>query len=106
MEYKKCLIRKPCDREGFYHPDSESGRNAAGASLDSLGLKARRKILFLYDFGDEWLFYVTVKRVETVPEAPATRVIQSSGRLEQYPVWDEDEWEEDLGGGRRGCPGI
>lgn len=49
---------------------------------------------------------MTVKRVETVPEAPATRVIQSSGWLEQYPVWDEDEWDEELGGGRRGCPGI
>ena len=32
MEYKKCLTRKPYDREGFYHPDSESGRNAAGSA--------------------------------------------------------------------------
>ena len=90
--YMFSVTRKPYDPDGFYHPSYEERKSAACVSLDSLGLKSRRKILYLYDFGDDWMFYVTVKRVESVEEEPPVRVIQSAGQLEQYPDWDEDDW--------------
>ncbi len=93
--YMFSLTRKPYDPDGFYHPYDEDKNNAAFASLDSLGLKSRRKILYLYDFGDDWMFYVTVKRVETTEEEPPVRVIQSEGALEQYPNWNDEDWEEE-----------
>lgn len=95
--YMFSLTRKPYDPDGFYHPYDEDKNNAAFASLDSLGLKSRRKILYLYDFGDDWMFYVTVKRVETTGEEPPVRVIQSEGALEQYPNWNDEDWDEDEG---------
>lgn len=49
------LNRKPYDKEGYYHPSADGGKNAAKAKLNSLGLKVRRKFLFLYDFGDDWI---------------------------------------------------
>lgn len=59
--YMFSLTRKPYDDDGYYHPMAEKGAKADKIAIDSLELKSRRKILYLYDFGDEWMFHVTVK---------------------------------------------
>ncbi len=96
--YMFSLSKKPYG-EGYYHPmaDLDDGdKSAADASLNSLGLRTRKKLLYVYDFGDDWHFDVTVKKVETVDAPCKTAVIASQGELTQYPEWDEEDpdWDE------------
>ena len=94
--YMFSLTRKPYDDDGYYHPMAEKGAKADKAAIDSLELKSRRKMLYLYDFGDEWMFHVTVKKVVEADAPSPIRVAESRGELEQYPIWGEEEdWEED-----------
>ena len=94
--YMFSLTRKPYDDDGYYHPMAEKGAKADKIAIDSLELKSRRKILYLYDFGDEWMFHVTVKKVVEADAPSPIRVAESRGELEQYPIWGEEEgWEED-----------
>ena len=90
------VTRKPYDDDGYYHPMAEKGAKADKIAIDSLELKSRRKMLYLYDFGDEWMFHVTVKKVVEADAPSPIRVAESRGELEQYPIWGEEEdWEED-----------
>lgn len=86
--------RKPYDPNGIYHPMSEGDTLADEVRLQDVKLVVRNKYLYLYDFGDEWMFYVTVTGIrETDQEIPVT-MLQSQGDLCQYPDWEEDEEDE------------
>lgn len=90
--------RKPYDRNGYYSPYDEEGRSAAEAVLERLGLKEGDKWLYLYDFGDDWMFDVTVKSVEEGRGNAKARVLEGKGELVQYPDWEEDDgegWEDE-----------
>ena len=62
-----------------------------------------RVMLFLFDYGDEWLFLVEVTGLgRRVPRARYPKVLAKVGPSpEQYldeeedEDWDEDDWEED-----------
>ncbi len=71
--------------------------------LYSLNLKEKEKFRFVYDFGDNWIFDITVKKIIDKPGAE-TVLVKRVGELEQYPdfeEWDEDwddegeDWEDD-----------
>ena len=53
------------------------------------------KFIMLYDFGDDWVFNITVQKV--LPEKPAQTVLKSKGKIRQYPSWDDDDedWEDE-----------
>ncbi|MFA6941484.1 MAG: hypothetical protein WCQ54_11005 [Clostridiaceae bacterium] len=93
--YLFSLNRKPYDEEGYYHPSADGGKNAAKAKLNSLGLKVRGKFLFLYDFGDDWMFDITVKKVQQSEVRTITFVTEENGELKQYPDWEDESFEED-----------
>lgn len=93
--YMFSLSRNRYDSEGYYHPEVTGRKNAAKVSLNELNLKDRNKFLFVYDFGDEWLFDITVKKIEQSDILSLTHVKEQSGRIEQYPAWDEEEWEDE-----------
>lgn len=98
--YMFSLTRKMYDPGGYYAPGADEGRKAAETSLDELGLSVRKKILFLYDFGDDWCFTITVKKKAEADKKGKTLVTEGAGELEQYPDpedWDEwdDEWDDD-----------
>lgn len=104
--YMFSLSRKPYDREGYYHPYSNCGIPADRAVLSELGLKSRNKFLYLYDFGDEWIFYITVNKIRETKETAKTRVTEAVGELEQYIdeglFEDEEEEEEETDEGECG----
>ena len=54
-------------------------------------------MLFLFDYGDEWLFRVKVIGLgERVTGARYPKVLAKVGPApEQYPAWDEDDEEDD-----------
>ncbi len=93
--YMFSLSRNRYDSEGYFHPEVKDKKNAAEVSLNEINLKVRNKFLFLYDFGDEWLFDITVKKIEQSDILSLTHVKEQAGVIEQYPNWDEEEWEEE-----------
>lgn len=87
--------RKLYDPKGIYHPMADGHISADEVCLRDAKLVVRNKYLYLYDFGDEWMFYITVIRIrETNQETPVT-TIESKGDLCQYPDWEGEEYVDD-----------
>lgn len=93
--YMFSLNRKMHDPEGYYHPYAKAGKQADKISINTLNLKVRNKFLFLYDFGDEWLFNITVNKIEQSDIISMTYVKEQKGEIIQYPVWEDEEWDDD-----------
>lgn len=78
------------------HKSEPSDRLTKKYSLQRAGLVKGKKFLYLFDFGDEWLFQCRVLR-ELDEKTDIPVVIRSVGESpEQYPPcddWDEDGWE-------------
>jgi len=93
--YAFFLSNKPWDSSTEYGlPDSESeAKNAKRAKIDSLGLRAKKSFLYLFDFGDEWWHSIEllgVKEEECMGKYP--RIVESEGEAPpQYPPCDEEE---------------
>ena len=65
------------------------GPYASEIQLDQLKLARGQKIYLHYDFGDDWIFVISVQKAEQVGSHMEPAVINSKGKLEQYPAWDE-----------------
>ena len=61
------------------------GSHGTKGALHSLQLQEKQKFLFHYDFGDDWLFQITVSKIQEVPEYIPHSVIKEKGSIEQYP---------------------
>lgn len=72
--------RKPYDAGGIYHPLAEKEKSSDEIRLCDVGPKVRNKYLFLYDFGDEWVFYVTVMQVRETEHEIMPRVAEEEDR--------------------------
>ena len=73
-----------------YQSDPESGEPSTKVKLGKIGLMAKQKFSLHYDFGDDWMFVITVQKIEETQEKVAPKVIKEKGAIEQYPDWDED----------------
>lgn len=71
---------------GIYDRRGERGPFADEARLGELDLYTGRRIVYLFDFGDSWLFEVLVQQVEpNMPEPTAAAVVEEKGDApEQY----------------------
>lgn len=77
----------------WFHSDARSVKCTAVASVFTID---KKKMLFLFDYGEEWHFIVQLLRT-THAEADALypRVISSQGdSQEQYPMYEDDAEEE------------
>ena len=64
-------------------------------SLQKAGLAKGKKFLYLFDFGDEWVFQCKVLR-ELDERTDIPSILRSVGEAPpQYPDYD-DEWDEDI----------
>lgn len=60
--------------------------------IESLSLKPKQKFLYLFDYGDEWLFEVEFLKEGSSEKALYPRIIDSRGEApQQYQDWDEEE---------------
>lgn len=78
-----------------YQSDPEAGQPSTKVRLDKIGLTEKQKFILHYDFGDDWVFIISVQKIMTVAECSGPRVIKCKGNIEQYPDWDYDEDEYD-----------
>lgn len=99
--YMFSLGRKPYDPNGIYSPGGRAEKRADRVRLQDVDPVKRNKYLYLYDFGDEWIFYITVMKIWEADQKISAKVVQSQGTLCQYPncedVWDEDGnvWDDE-----------
>ena len=77
---------KPWRGEVYWSPLNDDGPYADKIKLGSLNLEVKQKLLYLYDFGDEWKFSVQVENIsETDTSILKPIVIEMRGEgPEQY----------------------
>ena len=59
--------------------------------LDKIDLDIKQKFSLHYDFGDDWMFTITVQNISEISEKITPNVIKEKDSIEQYPEWDEEE---------------
>jgi hypothetical protein len=74
----------------FEDPYSENGPWADDAVIGDIDLLVNRPFLYLFDFGDEWLFDVRLVEIRTdEPLLPNPKIVERKGKApEQYPRYD------------------
>ncbi len=77
----------------YSSPYDDYGEDASKVYLYELGLEPKFKFLYLYDYGDEWRFSISVfKELDTTVEKP--EVIKVKGEAPtQYDYYDDEEYE-------------
>lgn len=59
--YEFCMDNRMYD-EYNYQSDPEGDEPSAKITLDELGVVEKQKFSLHYDFGDDWMFVITVKK--------------------------------------------
>ena len=85
------------DYNSYWSSYNDEGPYANRKKLSALNLVKGKKFMYLFDFGDEWRFTVSLfKEIDDETKNPV--VIEAKGDAPlQYPDWDEeeDEWDEE-----------
>lgn len=94
--YEFCMDNRMYSDDS-YQSDPEWGQASTKEKLDRIGLYEKQKFMLHYDFGDDWAFIITVQKITTVSQYSEPRIVKSKGAVEQYPEWDDDDydWEDD-----------
>lgn len=80
-----------------YQSDPEGGEPSTDIKLDGLGLRKGQKFSLHYDFGDDWMFTISVTKIMEVDSYHGPVIIKEKGTVEQYPDYDEEYDDEDWG---------
>ena len=95
--YEFCIENGPY-QPGNYHrqPDPDFPEDkSANIALNRLRLQKGQKFLLHYDFGDDWIFVITVQKIMETNQYTSATILKSKGSVEQYPDYDEEEWDDD-----------
>lgn len=95
--YMFSLSQKPYDPQGIYHPMEEEKNKADKVRILDVQLTKKKKILYLYDFGDDWMFDITVEDKQKSDRNCRTKVLEAQGELEQYLNYEDWEGEASAG---------
>ena len=75
------------------------GRSAASVRLEDLFKRRGKKFLYIFDFGDEWRYRITLEAIargEVEAGADYPRIAERHGDPPpRYPAWDDEEDEEE-----------
>ena len=77
-----------------YQSDPEHGQQSVRVKLDKLGLVKGQKFSLHYDFGDDWMFTFNARKITEVQKASKPSVVKEKGHIEQYPDWDDEDYDE------------
>ncbi len=83
---------KPYSQQRINSPGSERGPYADRALIGQLGLSLGGQFLYLFDFGDEWRFRISLEEIyETEEPLAGPELVAGKGRApEQYPDYSAD----------------
>ncbi|MDO4260477.1 MAG: hypothetical protein Q4C82_00230 [Eubacteriales bacterium] len=70
----------------------EDGRST-DIEIGNMNLAKGQKFSLHYDFGDDWMFVITVQGISDEARRTSSKVIKSKGGVKQYPDWDDDDEE-------------
>ena len=62
-------------------------------TLDKIRFYKGQKFSLHYDFGDDWMFSITVTKISEAEESFEPRIVKSKGYIQQYPDIDEEDWD-------------
>jgi len=84
---------KKWSHDAFYASESNEGPYADEVRIGDLELFVGKKFLYLFDFGDEWHFWVKLVKIKKEePMLSEPEIIESKGKdPEQYPSMED--WE-------------
>ena len=68
-----------------YYRIPEGKERSTKIKIQKLYLHVKKKFLFLYDFGSEWEFEITVQKAYESEARLANRILSVNGSLQQYP---------------------
>ncbi len=77
-----------------YEISSSNGEKSTKALIDNVIEEDDQIFLYLYDFGDEWIFIIIVEKIEE-NECLKPKTIESKGKLSQYGDLDDDLDDDD-----------
>ena len=93
--YEFCMDNRMYS-EYTYQSEPEYDEPSTEITLDEIGLCKGQKFSLHYDFGDDWMFRITVSKINEVRGNFQPRIVKSKGYIVQYPEWYEDWDEEEL----------
>jgi hypothetical protein len=82
------------DNDECYYMIPDAGEKSTDIPIDQLQLNVKQKLTYLYDFGDEWIFKILVRKVEDTNTYKEPIVVESMGTVEQYTEYDNDYDDE------------
>ncbi len=78
-----------------YQSDPEGGEPSTRTKIDRLGLRKGQNFTLHYDFGDDWMFVIHVQKITEASIHEKPTVIKEKGRIEQYPDWDDEDYDDE-----------
>ena len=80
-----------CMNNRMYSENSFECGNATKKKLDSLYLVKGQKFSLHYDFGDDWMFTISVQKIEETDKTFRAKCTGGKGEVIQYPDFDDEE---------------
>ena len=90
--YEFCMDNKKYS-DYSYQSNPQYNEPSTRVKLDEIGLEPKQKFSLHYDFGDDWMFTIVVQNITETSEKVVPNVIKEKGMIEQYPEWDDDEFD-------------
>lgn len=93
--YEFCMDNRMYSDFAYQSIPEEEGELSTDITLDEVGLIKGQKFSLHYDFGDDWMFTITVSKISEVEKNFTPRVVKSKGSIQQYPDWDEEDFYDE-----------
>jgi len=90
--YEFCMDNRMYS-EWSYQYEPDNGGPSTDIRIDQIGLVKGQIFSLHYDFGDDWMFTISTRKIEEEPRKKAPALLKSVGSVEQYPDWEE--WEDE-----------
>ena len=92
--YEFCMDNRMYSKNA-YQSDPEGEEPSTDITLDEIGLCKGQKFSLHYDFGDDWMFTITVSKISETEERFEPRIVKAKGHIQQYPDFDEEDWDDE-----------
>ncbi len=93
--YEFCMDNRMYSDFTYQSDPEEEDEPSTDITLDEVGLVKGQKFSLHYDFGDDWMFTITVSKISEVEKSFTPRIVKSKGSIQQYPDWDEEDFYDE-----------